>query len=120
KQRASDLLWKQLGRACAGIKFALQGDCETRLLGSRTVVGEVETFLHQSVDVGSSQLAPALTRVQEHVLDNRIGALAVLDDLAEIIFQQVGQLVSFLAAFLGKALLLQRVPEFVGQLDRKS
>ena len=37
-------------------------------------------------------LSRPLTRMQQHVLDDRIGALAVLYDLVEIALQRVGDL----------------------------
>ena len=40
-------------------------------------------------------LAGALARMQQHVLDDRVGALAVLHDLFEIALQHIGDLGDF-------------------------
>jgi hypothetical protein len=56
------------------------------------VIGEIKAFLDQRVDVDRSVFTRAFARVQQHVLDNGIGALAVLDDLVEIALQRVRNL----------------------------
>ena len=67
-----------------GIKRPFQLDIEALLLGARPVIGEVEAFLDESVDIDRPVLTRAFARVQQHVLDDGIRALAVLDDLVEI------------------------------------
>src|SRR4029077_8953785 len=61
-----------------------EGDVEARLLRARAVIGEVDTLLDQGIEIDGTMLSAALARMQKHVLDDRIGALAVLDDLLEI------------------------------------
>jgi hypothetical protein len=48
------------------------------------VIGEVEAFLDKGVDIDGPVLAGVLARMQQHVLDDGIGALAVLHHLVEI------------------------------------
>ena len=73
-----------IGLAGVGIEARSQRDVEARLLGARAVIGEVEALLDQGVDVDRPLLARALARMQQHVLDDGIGALAVLHDLFEV------------------------------------
>ena len=57
------------------------------------MIGEIEAFLDQRIDIDRSVLARAFARVQQHVLDDRIGPLAVLHDLVEIAVQRIRQFV---------------------------
>ena len=61
------------------------------------MIGEIEALLDERIDVDRPMLARAFARVQQHVLDDGIGALAVLHDLVEIAAQHVRQLVDLLA-----------------------
>ena len=70
---------------------------EAGLLGPRAVIGEIERLLDHRVDVDARPLARPLARMQEHVLDDRIGALAVLNDLVEIAADGADQLVRLFA-----------------------
>jgi len=45
---------------------------------------EVEALLDERIDIDNSVFTRAFARVQQHVLDDGIGALAVLDDLVEV------------------------------------
>jgi hypothetical protein len=63
-------------------------------LSSGTVIGEIEAFLDQGVDINNPMFAGAFARVQQHVLDNGICPLAVLHDLVEIDTQCIGQFVN--------------------------
>ena len=83
---------EQIRLAGGRVERALQRDVEALLLGARAVIGEVEAFLDQGVDVDELMLARSLPRMQQHVLDDGIGALAVLHDFFEIAAQHVGQL----------------------------
>src|SRR5215472_2435773 len=58
--------------------------------------------------------------MQEHVLDDGIGALAVLDDLAEIIPQKAGQVADLGADGFGNLCAFQQIVELGGQLDRQA
>ena len=55
------------------------------------MIGEIEAFLDESIDIDDPVLARALARVQQHVLDDGIGTLAVLHDLVEIAAQRIHQ-----------------------------
>ena len=65
------------------------------LAATRAVLGEIEALLDKRIDVGGALLAASLARMQQHVFDDGVGALSVLEDLFEIALQQAGQ---FLAA----------------------
>ena len=51
------------------------------------MIGEVQALLDDRVDVARPVLAGALARVEQHVLDDRVGPLAVLRHLVEVAFQ---------------------------------
>ena len=87
-------------------------------LGSLAVIGEVEALLDQRVDIDDPVLARALARMQQHVLDDRIGALAVLDHLVEIAAQHSGELVDLLPPLVVDRQAFQRVLQLVDQLAR--
>src|SRR5262249_45622335 len=76
-----DLLWKEIGLACRRVERPLQRDVETLLFGPGAVICEIKAFLHYGIDIYRPVLAGPLARVKQHVLDDRIGALAVLHDL---------------------------------------
>ena len=80
-----------------GIKRLFQRDIEALLLGPRPVIGEIEAFLDEGVDIDGPMLTRAFARVQQHVLDDGIGALAVLHDLVEIAPQRIRQFVDLAA-----------------------
>ena len=100
EQDPCDVLWEHVGFAGRGIKRPLQRDIEALLFGPRPVIGEIEAFLNESVDIDGPVFARAFARVQQHVLDDGIGALAVLHDLVEIAAQCVRQFVNFSARFI--------------------
>ena len=106
--------------ACAGgrIERSLEGDIEVLLLGTRAVIGEVEAFLDKGVDIDKPVLAGAFARVQQHVLDDGIGTLAVLHDLLEIAAQHVRQLVDLLARLVVDRQALHDALQLVDQLAR--
>ena len=61
------------------------------------MIGEIEALLDEGVDIDEPVLARAFARVQQHVLDDGIGTLAVLHDLVEIAAQRVRQFGDFCA-----------------------
>ena len=77
QQHARDLLREEIGGAGFGIERFCDRHVEARLFGPRAVIGEVQRLLDHRVDVDRRSLARALARVQQHVLDDRVGALAV-------------------------------------------
>ena len=88
---------KQIDLTGGRVKGPLQGDIEALLLGPRPVIGEIEALLDQGVDIDRPVLSGALTRMQQHVLDDGVGALAVLHDLVEIALQRIGDLADLCA-----------------------
>jgi len=117
EQDPRNLLREGVDRAGGWIERALQGDVEALLLGSRTVKGEVEAFLDQRIDVDRPAFACARARMQQHILDDGVGAFAVVGDLVEIIAQRGGE-IGDVGARLGVGLdLLQSLAQLVDQLD---
>ena len=88
-QRPGDLLRIKVYRAGFGVEIVLECYCEVSLLRPRAVIGEIEAVLDDGIDVGGSVLTGNLSRMQEHVLDDGIGALAVLHDLGELSFSML-------------------------------
>ena len=62
------------------------------------MIGEIEAFLDEGIDIDGPVLTRAFARVQQHVLDDGIGALAVLHDLVEIALQRIRQFVDLCCA----------------------
>jgi hypothetical protein len=56
--------------------------------------------------------------VQQHVLDDRVGALAVLYDLVEIALQHIRDLVDFCAPLVVEVHASERLAQLVDQFDR--
>ena len=102
----------------AGSKDRLQGDIEALLLGPRAVIGEIEALLDQGIDIDRPVLAGALTRMQQHVLDDGVGALAVLHDLVEIALQHIGNLADLGAQLAVEVCAGKRLAQFVNEFDR--
>ena len=63
-------------------EVALERDVEVLILRARAVIGEVQRLLDQRIDVGLLPVAGAAARMRQHALDDAVGALAVLGDLA--------------------------------------
>jgi hypothetical protein len=59
---------------------------EANFFRPRPVIGKIEALLDQPVYLSSPAFAGALARVEQHILDDGVGAFAVLDNLAEVIF----------------------------------
>jgi hypothetical protein len=78
EQRPRNLLREQIDLASRRVKGPFQGDREALLLGPCPVIGEIEALIDQGVDIDRPVLSRPLTRMQQHVLDDRVGALAVL------------------------------------------
>ena len=65
------------------------------------MIGEIETFLDESVDANRPMFARTLARVHQHILDDQISTLAVLGNLVEIAaqcFRQFGEFVRSLSS----------------------
>ena len=61
------------------------------------MVGKIDRFSHDTVDVARPMLSRTFARVEQHVLHYGVGAVAVLHDLVEIVAQGVRQLGDFTA-----------------------
>jgi hypothetical protein len=70
----------------------------------------------RAVDIDRPMLPRALTGMQQHVLDDRVRALAVLHDFIEIATQRIGQLVDRGARFMVDRYTTQDVPQLIDQL----
>ena len=57
--------------------------------------------------------------MQQHVLDDGVGALAVLSDFFEIVLQHAGQFVDFFADLAVHRDRLERVIQLIGQFCRQ-
>src|SRR5262249_28362005 len=78
-----------------GIKGPFEGDGESLLLGSGPMIREVEALLDEGVDVDGPMFAGSCAGVQQHVLDNRVCALAMLYYLLEVSPQRVRKFADF-------------------------
>ena len=74
------------------------------------MIGEVEAFLDEGIDIDEPVFARAFARVQQHVLDDGIGTLAVLHDLVEIAPQRIRQFVNLSSRFIVERYALERCP----------
>src|ERR1700682_5046579 len=84
KQHPRNLLREKIDLARGRIKGALQGDIKSLFFGARSVIGQIEALLDDSIDIVRPVLSRSMARVQQHVFDDRIRALAVLHDLVEV------------------------------------
>src|SRR5262249_6742247 len=87
-----DVLREDISFAGSRIKRPLQRDIEALFLRPRPVPGEIEAFLDEGIDIDNPVLAGTFARVQQHIPDDRIRTLAVLDDLVKIAPQRLHQL----------------------------
>ena len=85
------------------------------------MIGEVQAFLDEGIEIGRAALADAGARMQQHVLDDAVGAPAVLDDLGEIAVQHPGQIFDLGARRVGERRVLgcQHATQLVDQLARQ-
>src|SRR5262245_42724603 len=82
------------------------------------MVGKVEALLDDGIDIDNPVFTRAFTRVQQHVLDNGIRPLAVLDDLVEITLQLISNLADLRSQLAIKVGTSKRLPQFINQFDR--
>src|ERR1700720_3051806 len=62
-------------------------------------------------------LPRALTRMQQHILYNRVCALAMLHDLVEIALQHIRDLINFRTPFAVEANAIEHLTQFVNKLN---
>ena len=79
------------------------------------MIGKVEALLDDGIDIDRPVFARAFARVQQHVLDDGIGTLAVLHDLVEIASQCVCQFVNLGARLSFSDDAIQSVLQFINQ-----
>src|SRR5262249_16849673 len=120
QQNARDLLRKTVHLAGGGVQRPLKRDVEPLLLGPSAMIGETDRFLDNGVDIDRPVFAGALPRVQQHLLDDGVCALAVLNNLAEIVPQSVRQFGYFSACLSVSLYPLQAFLQFIDQLDGNS
>ena len=102
-------------------EIALQRDVEALILGTGTVIGEVQGFLDQAVEIDAATLAAAATRMLQHALDDIVGTSSMLGDFFEIAGEHLDRFVD-----LGTLVLVQcsdcrggGLLQFVEQFDRQ-
>ena len=101
------------------IEVALQGNIEFAFFCACAVIGEIEALIEKRIDIRRPVLAGAFARMQQHVLDDGVGALAVLHDLFEIVLQHAGQFVDFFPDLAVHRDRLEHVIQFIGQFRRQ-
>jgi hypothetical protein len=74
EQHAGNLLREQIRLASGRVKGPLHGDSEALLLSAGPMIGEVEALLDHGIDIDRPVLSGALSRMQQHVLDDRVRA----------------------------------------------
>ena len=97
------------------IKGPLYIDLEALFLCTSAMIRKIEAVLDEGVDIDQPMFARPLARMQQHVLDNRIGPPAVLYDFVEIIAQRIRQFCYFLARILVDLHSAQRFPQLIDQ-----
>jgi len=100
EEHAGDLLRHDINGCEIAVEVVLQCDVKVRILRTGSVIGEVESFLGERVEIGSLPIVAASTRVLQHASDNTVGAAAVLDDLLHVSSQHADCLDN-LGAFVG-------------------
>ncbi len=88
------------------------------LLGSRPVIGKIKALIDKGIDIDRPVLSRSLPGMQQHVLDNRVGALAVLNDFVEIALQRIGNLADFCALLAVEAHAAKRLAQFIDEFHR--
>ena len=84
------------------------------------MIGEIEAFLDESVYIDGPMLARALTGVQQHVLHDGVGALAVLNDLVEITLQRVREFNNLRTFVIVQGRSLNGVSQLLDKFNRNS
>src|SRR5262249_36913984 len=76
-----NVLRDKLDRSGRVGKISLQRDVEARILGAATVIGEVQRFVDQAVEIDAAAFAAGATRMLQHALDDAISTASMLGDL---------------------------------------
>src|SRR5205814_3289740 len=70
-------------REVAGV-IVFQSDVEALILGTPTVIGEIECFLDQAVEIDRATLPSPTSGVFQHAFDDAIGPPPVLGNFFEV------------------------------------
>src|ERR1700730_6951828 len=97
----SDVLRDESDRGNAPPEIAFERDVEALILGAGTMVGEVQCFLDQAIEIHAATLAT--TGMLQHALDDAIRTTSMLDDLFEITGQHLDGFID-----LGALVLVER------------
>jgi hypothetical protein len=96
-------------------------DIATLILGTGTVIGKVQGFLDQAVEIDIATFAAAATRMLQHALHDIVGTSSVLGDFFEVAGEHFDRL-----ANLGTLVVIQRTDcwsdgllQFIEQFDRE-
>jgi len=100
------------------IKKLLYIDLEALPFCASAMIGEIEALLDERVDIDRPVFARTFARVQQHILDDGVGAFAVLNDLVEVVAQSVRQFSDFAARFVIARHSAKAFPQFVDQFRR--
>ena len=103
QQHAGDVLRVEFDRRDVRIEGSLQRDVEALILRAGAVVGEVQGFLGQIVQVDRAPLTRCAARMFQHGPDNAVGAPAMLDDFAQVARERGAEIVD-----IGAGVLVQR------------
>ena len=109
----------EIGGARRRIERFFDRHAEARLLRARAVISEVQRLLDHRVDVDAGSVARPRAGVQQHVLDDGIGALAVMGDLLEIGIKHADQVIGLVAVRRFQRRLGDQVFHFADQLARQ-
>jgi hypothetical protein len=118
EQDPCDVLWKDIGLAGVGVQRSFQSNVKALFLSSRPMPGEIEGLLDEGIDVDDPVFTRAFARVQQHVFDDGIGALTMLDDLVEVALQGIGNLADLCSQLAVEVRPGQRLPQIINQFNR--
>ena len=118
EQQPRNILREEIDLAGGWVKRPLQGDIEALLLRPCPMIGEIEALIDQGVDIDRPMLSRPLPRVQQHVLDDRVGALAVLHDLVEIALQHIRDVIDLGTQLTVEVRASKRPSQFINEFDR--
>src|SRR5262249_53539378 len=122
QEYANQLLGHDVHRREIAVEVALQRDIEALVLRTGTVIGEVQGFFDERVQISRLPIAAAAARVLQHASHYSVSAAAVLDNLLQIpgqhldCFQNLG---AFAGTDRGDG-LSRGLLQLVEQLDRES
>src|SRR5579871_1931185 len=84
EKNSGDLLREQINHPGGRIKGSFQPDVELAILGPRTMVSKIQAVFDDRVKVDRPAFTGTFARMQQHILDDGVRALAMLDYLFKI------------------------------------